>query len=81
MDAPQCLILMKDLEVLIEVTQSPVTPFDITDAPCCSCVRRITSDRYGRTVAELFIDGSNIQQQLVATGHADISWKYVHQCA
>ena len=44
-------------------------------------IRRNTSDRYCRNAAELFIDGSNVQQQLVATGHADIYWKYVHQCA
>ena len=43
-------------------------------------IRRITSDRYGRTVAELFIDGSNVQQQLVASGHAAIYWRYVDQC-
>ena len=43
-------------------------------------IRRITTDRYGRTVAELFVDGSNIQQQLVASGHAEIYWKYAHQC-
>ena len=43
-------------------------------------IRRITKDRYGRTVAELFVDGSNVQQQLVAAGHADIYWKYAHQC-
>ncbi len=43
-------------------------------------IRRITTDRYGRTVAELFVDGSNVQQQLVAAGHADIYWKYAHQC-
>ena len=30
-------------------------------------IRRITTDRYGRTVAELFVDGSNVQQQLVAS--------------
>ena len=29
-------------------------------------IRRITTDRYGRTVAELFVNGSNVQQQLVA---------------
>ena len=44
-------------------------------------IRRITTDRYGRTVAELSVDGSNVQQQLVASGHADIYWKYAHQCA
>ena len=43
-------------------------------------IRRITTDRYGRTVAELFVNGSNVQKQLVAAGHADIYWKYAHQC-
>ena len=43
-------------------------------------IRRITTDRYGRTVAELFVGGSNVQQQLVASGHADTYWKYAHQC-
>ena len=44
-------------------------------------IRRITTDRYGRTVAELFVGGSNVQQRLVASGHADIYWKYAHQCS
>ena len=43
-------------------------------------IRRITTDRYRRTVAELFIDGSNVQQQLVASGHASIYWRYADQC-
>ena len=43
-------------------------------------IRRITTDRYGRTVAELFLNGSNVQQQLVASGHAMIYWRYVDQC-
>ncbi len=43
-------------------------------------IRRITTDRYGRTVAELFVDGSNVQQQIVAAGHAEIYLKYAHQC-
>ena len=43
-------------------------------------IRRITTDRYGRTVAELSVNGSNIQQQLVASGHAEIYWKYAKQC-
>ena len=43
-------------------------------------IKRITTDRYGRTVGELFVDGSNVQQQLVASGHAEIYWKYAHQC-
>ena len=43
-------------------------------------LRRITTDRYGRTVGELYLNGSNVQQQLVASGHASIFWKYAHQC-
>ena len=43
-------------------------------------IRRITTDRYGRTVAELFVDGSNVQRRMVASGHAAIYWKYAHQC-
>ena len=39
-------------------------------------IRRITTDRYGRTVAELFVDGSNVQQAMVASRHAEIYWKY-----
>ena len=44
-------------------------------------IRRITTDSYGRTVAEVFVDGSNVQQQLVTTGRAEIYWKYAHQCS
>ena len=43
-------------------------------------IRRITTDRHGRTIAELFIGGSNIQQLLVAEGAAEISWKFANQC-
>ena len=43
-------------------------------------IRRITTDPYGRTVAELFINGTNVQQAMVASGHAEIYWKYAHQC-
>jgi endonuclease YncB( thermonuclease family) len=43
-------------------------------------LRRITSDRYGRTVGELFVDGRNVQQAMVVSRHAQIDWKYAHQC-
>ena len=43
-------------------------------------IRRITEDRYGRTVAELFIGTTNVQQKMVATGHAEIYWRYAYQC-
>ena len=43
-------------------------------------IRRITTDRYGQSVAELFVNGSNVQQQIVASGHASIYWRYAAQC-
>ena len=42
--------------------------------------RRITTDRYGRTVGELFVNGMNVQQAMVASRHAEIYWKYASQC-
>ena len=35
-------------------------------------IRRITKDRYGRTIAELFLGKANVQQEMVASGHAEI---------
>ena len=35
-------------------------------------LRRITTDRYGRTVGELFVGGMNVQQAMVASRHAEI---------
>ena len=43
-------------------------------------LRRITVDRYGRTVGELFVDGMNVQQAMVASRHAEIFWRYASQC-
>ena len=43
-------------------------------------IRRITKDRYGRTVAELFLGTINVQQEMVATANAEIYWRYAHQC-
>ena len=43
-------------------------------------IRRITEDRYGRTVAELFLGQKNVQQEMVASGHAEIYWWYAYQC-
>ena len=43
-------------------------------------IRRITEDRYGRIVAELFVGETNIQREMVATGHAEIYWRYQDQC-
>ena len=43
-------------------------------------LRRIMLDRYGRTVGELFVDGRNVQQAMVASRHAEIYWKYASLC-
>ena len=43
-------------------------------------LKRITNDRYGRTVGELFKDGRNIQKMIVEKGHGKIYKKYSHQC-
>ena len=37
-------------------------------------IRRITEDRYGRTVAELFIGKMNIQREMVSVCDADVFW-------
>ena len=44
-------------------------------------IRRITTDRYGRTVAELFIDDKNVGQQQVLNGFAVIVREDAWQCA
>ena len=48
-------------------------------------VRRITKDRYGRTVGELFLAGPhittrNVQREMVASGHAVVIPKYAKRC-
>jgi len=43
-------------------------------------LKRITKDRYGRTVGELFKNGINIQKMIVDNGHGKIYKKYSHQC-
>jgi len=44
-------------------------------------IRRITKDRYGRTVAELIKDKTNIQQLLVQKNLAKVYMKYKNQCS
>ena len=43
-------------------------------------IRRITEDRYGRTIAELFLSKKNVQKAMVSSGHAEIYWRYAYQC-
>ena len=43
-------------------------------------IRRITKDRYGRTVAEISKEDVNIQQRLVDKGFARIYKRYADQC-
>ena len=43
-------------------------------------IRRITRDRYGRSIAELYVDGTNVGQELVRQGYAWIYGRYAYQC-
>ena len=43
-------------------------------------IKRIDTDRYGRTVAEIFLEGTNIQKLMVKNGFAKIHRKYSFQC-
>jgi len=43
-------------------------------------IKRITSDRYGRTVGELFKNAVNIQELIVKKGYGRIYEKYSYQC-
>ena len=43
-------------------------------------IKRITKDRYGRTVAEIFKDGINIQELIVKKGYGKIYKRYSYQC-
>ena len=43
-------------------------------------IRRITKDRYGRTVAELFKNDINVQELIVKKGYGQIYKKYSNQC-
>ena len=43
-------------------------------------IKRITKDKYGRTVGELFKNGVNIQELIVEKGYGKIYKKYSFQC-
>ena len=43
-------------------------------------IRRITNDRYGRTVAELFKNDINVQEIIVQKGYGKIYKRYSDQC-
>ena len=43
-------------------------------------IKRITNDRYGRTVGELFKNEVNIQELLVEKGYGKVYEKYAYQC-
>ena len=43
-------------------------------------IRRITKDRYGRTVAELFKNDINVQEIIVKKGYGKIYERYADQC-
>ena len=43
-------------------------------------IRRISNDRYGRTVGELSKNGINIQELIVKKGYGKIYKRYAYQC-
>ena len=43
-------------------------------------IKRITKDRYGRTVGELFMNGINVQELIVKKEYGKIYEKYADQC-
>ena len=43
-------------------------------------LRLHSTDRYGRSVAEVFRNGRNLNQALVATGAAFVYWHYIRGC-
>tara|TARA_B100001093_G_scaffold515321_1_gene591402 strand:- start:622 stop:966 length:345 start_codon:yes stop_codon:yes gene_type:complete len=43
-------------------------------------IKRINTDRYGRTIAEIFIDDINIQKLLVNNRYAKVFEKYADKC-
>ena len=43
-------------------------------------IRRVTKDRYDRTVGELFINGINVQELIVQKGYGKIYKRYAYQC-
>ena len=43
-------------------------------------IKRITIDKYGRTVGELFKNEVNIQELIVEKGYGEIYKKYSYQC-
>ena len=43
-------------------------------------IRRITKDRYGRTVSELFKNDINVQALIVDEGYGKIYERYAYQC-
>ena len=43
-------------------------------------IKRITKDRYGRTIAELFKNDTNVQELIVDKGYGTIYKRYADQC-
>ena len=43
-------------------------------------IKRITNDRYGRTVAELFKNNINVQEVIIEKAYGKIYERYQYQC-
>lgn len=43
-------------------------------------ILRYDTDRYGRTVADLFVNGEPIGAEMVRSGHGEVMTRYASQC-
>lgn len=43
-------------------------------------ILRYDTDRYGRTVADLFVNGEPVGQEMVRSGHGEVLSRYSSQC-
>ena len=43
-------------------------------------IERHATDRYGRTVADLYLDGVPVGELMVSSGHGVVMPRYAHQC-
>ena len=43
-------------------------------------IERYTTDRYGRTVADLFVNGEPVGKEMVRSGHGEVMSRYSSQC-
>ena len=73
----------------VDAPETSQTPYGITARQALNSLlpvgsdvtlRTKATDRYARTVAEVILNGSNINQSLVKSGNAFVYWQYIKGC-